>query len=77
MPPEGVKYCIDKCGISFMFAPIYHPIMSRIKKVRNSLKLKTVFNILGPLLNPSEAKYSLIGVYKKDLMKLMAETIKV
>ena len=73
--PEGVVSCIDQAGIGFMFAPRYSPHMRSIKSVRQSLKLRTVFNILGPMLNPAKAKYALIGVYTPTLMKTMGDAL--
>lgn len=73
--PKEVAKCVDEVGIGFMFAPRFSPHKKVIKKVRQSLKLVSVFNILGPLLNPAKAKYGLIGVYSPDLMQLMANAL--
>ena len=73
--PEGVATCIQEAGIGFMFAPRYSPHMKFVKGVRQSLKLRTVFNILGPMLNPARAKYGLIGVYSPKLMKTMGDAL--
>lgn len=51
-----------------MMAPIYHPAMKIVGPVRKKLKVKTVFNILGPMLNPARVPYAVVGVYKEDLV---------
>ncbi|CAD7698597.1 unnamed protein product [Ostreobium quekettii] len=75
LPPKGVAECIDKAGVGFMFAPIYHPAMKVVVPVRKSLRIRTVFNILGPMLNPARASYGLVGVFTPKLMSLMAEAL--
>lgn len=75
LAPTEVTQCIEKLGIGFCFAPNFHPTMKIIKDVRNNLRVPTCFNILGPLLNPARAEYLLIGVFKEELMNLMAEVI--
>ncbi|CAK0731729.1 hypothetical protein CVIRNUC_000035 [Coccomyxa viridis] len=73
--PEGVARCIQECGVGFMFAPRYHPAMKAVVPVRKSLKVRTAFNILGPLLNPAGAAYGLIGVYSPAIAPLMASAL--
>ncbi|KAI8555455.1 hypothetical protein RHMOL_Rhmol05G0174800 [Rhododendron molle] len=63
----GVTMCIKEAEIGFMMAPIYHPAMKIVGPVRKKLKVKTIFNILGPMLNPSQVPYAVVGVYKEDL----------
>jgi anthranilate phosphoribosyltransferase len=53
----------------------YHPAMKSVVPVRKSLKVRTAFNMLGPLLNPARAAYGLVGVYSMDIAPLMAETL--
>ncbi|GMH38352.1 hypothetical protein BSKO_06236 [Bryopsis sp. KO-2023] len=73
--PESISRCLDSAGVAFMFAPRYHPAMKAIVPVRRKLKVRTAFNILGPMLNPADAPYGLIGVYSTDLMPLMANSL--
>lgn len=62
---------MNEAGIGFMMAPIYHPAMKVVSPVRKKLKVKTVFNILGPMLNPARVPYAVVGVYSKDLVSLL------
>ena len=73
---KTVKNCLNETGLCFLMAPLYHTAMKNVAKVRNHLKIKTIFNILGPLINPANADRQLIGVYEKKLMLPMAETLK-
>ena len=57
-------------------APLYHSAMKNVANVRNNLKVKTIFNILGPLINPANADMQLIGVYDKELLQPIAECLK-
>ncbi len=63
---------IDKCGIAFMFAPNHHPAMKHAMPVRKELRIKTIFNILGPLTNPAKAQTILLGVYGAELAEKLA-----
>ncbi|PCJ18171.1 MAG: anthranilate phosphoribosyltransferase [Candidatus Cloacimonadota bacterium] len=76
MPSDLVKKCVEEIGLGFLFAPNYHPAMKHVMPVRKSLKLRTVFNMLGPLLNPCMVKMQVIGVYDKSLTSLMANVLK-
>ncbi|KAL6973206.1 DNA topoisomerase 2-associated protein pat1 [Sarracenia purpurea var. burkii] len=73
--PEGVRRCVKSAGIGFMMAPIYHPAMKIVSPVRKKLKVKTVFNILGPMLNPARVPYAVVGVYKEDMVYKMAKAL--
>lgn len=66
---------LDACGFTYLFAPHYHPAMKAIAPVRSALGVRTVFNILGPLMNPAEPAYHLLGAYSPAIAKLMAETL--
>ena len=74
--PREMERCLSEAGIGFMFAPRYHPAMKAVVPVRRSLKVRTAFNILGPMLNPARVPYALVGVYSKDIQKLMADALK-
>jgi len=74
--PEIVKKCIEKVGIGFMFAPVFHPAMKHALGPRKELGIRTVFNILGPLTNPAEAKAQIVGIYSPDLTEKIAQTLK-
>jgi anthranilate phosphoribosyltransferase len=73
--PAGSARCIEEAGITFMFAPRFHPAMRAVVPVRRALGVRTAFNVLGPMLNPAGAKYGLVGVYNTSLAKLMAEAL--
>ncbi len=73
--PEEVREVIEKIGIGFMFAPKFHPAMKYVMPVRRSLKMKTVFNILGPLTNPANAKSHVLGVFDKKLIQPLVEVM--
>jgi anthranilate phosphoribosyltransferase len=62
-------------GFTFLFAPHYHPAMKEVAPVRRALGVRTVFNLLGPLTNPAEPPFSLIGAYSADAARLMADTL--
>lgn len=74
-PPAGVEACLKKAGIAFMFAPSFHPAMKNVVPVRKALGVRTVFNILGPLLNPAAASRMVIGVYAEEIVPLMAHAL--
>lgn len=76
LPPEEVKKCIERAGIGFMFAPLFHPAMKHAMPTRRELKIRTVFNILGPLTNPANAKCHVLGVFHKELAPVMAKVLK-
>ncbi|KAF6146479.1 hypothetical protein GIB67_037779 [Kingdonia uniflora] len=75
MDPERVKRCVEEVGIGFMMAPKYHPAMKIVGPVRKKLKVKTVFNILGPMLNPARVPFAVVGVYREELVIKMAKAL--
>ncbi|KAF4349046.1 hypothetical protein F8388_008793 [Cannabis sativa] len=75
LEPKGVSSCVKEAGIGFMMAPTYHPAMKLVRSVRKKLKVKTVFNILGPMLNPAKVPYAVVGVYTEDLVLKMAKAL--
>ena len=66
---------LEQCGFTFLFAPYYHPAMKAIAPVRAALGVRTVFNILGPLVNPAEPAFHLIGAYSAPVARLMADAL--
>ncbi|HSN72393.1 MAG TPA: anthranilate phosphoribosyltransferase [Steroidobacteraceae bacterium] len=68
----GAGECLDATGFTFLFAPHFHPAMKAIAPVRQALGVRTVFNILGPLTNPAEPPYHLIGAYDLEVAELIA-----
>ncbi len=76
MNPIKVQESIEKEGIGFMFAPVFHPAMKYAIDPRKEIGIRTVFNLLGPLTNPASAKAQLLGVYDGDLVARMARVLK-
>ncbi|KAA9025773.1 anthranilate phosphoribosyltransferase [Niallia endozanthoxylica] len=75
LPSERIEEIIEEVGIAFLFAPNVHPKIKRIQKVRKDLGIPTVFNLLGPLMNPVELDTQFLGVYRRDLAKMFAEVL--
>src|SRR5207247_1451927 len=75
MEPLRVQESIERIGIGFMFAPAFHPAMKRVAPVRRELGIRTVFNLLGPLINPARVDAQLVGVYSPELVPLIAEVL--
>ena len=67
-PPEAVEKTIEEIGIGFMFAPAFHPAMKYASEPRREIGIRTVFNVLGPLTNPANAKGQVLGVYDAKLV---------
>lgn len=70
--PDVVQKCVEEVGIGFMFAPHFNPAMKYVGPVRKELGFRTIFNVLGPLSNPSRAKTMLVGVYNPMLTEVIA-----
>jgi anthranilate phosphoribosyltransferase len=73
--PEEAKQAVEKKNMTFLFAPLYHSSMKNVASVRKELGFRTVFNILGPLINPMQAKRQVIGVYSLEKAKVMAAAL--
>jgi anthranilate phosphoribosyltransferase len=71
----GVAECIEKAGMGFMFAQVFHPAMKYVAPVRKEIGIRTVFNILGPLTNPAGAEHMLLGVPNEELGKKIAAVL--
>ena len=76
MSKETVKKCLAEVGIAFLFAPNWHPAMRHVMPARRQLARKTIFNILGPLVNPCQVKFQLVGVYDKRWLLPLAEVFR-
>lgn len=75
MSPEAAYRCLQQTNLTFLFAPKYHSGVRHAMPVRTTLKTRTIFNILGPLLNPAQPQVQLLGVYDPALCRLMAEAL--
>lgn len=75
LPPARVVACLEEVGIAFLFAPAMHSAMKYVQIVRRDLRLRTVFNLLGPLTNPAHASCQVVGVYAADLVEKLAEAL--
>ena len=75
LPPARVADCLKEVGIAFLFAPAMHSAMKYVQPARRELRLRTVFNLLGPLTNPAHASAQVVGVYSDDLVEKLAEAL--
>lgn len=73
--PEQVESLLNEVGICFLYAQKYHTSMKHVASIRKELGIRTVFNILGPLTNPTSPQYQLLGVYSEALVEPMAEVL--
>ncbi len=73
--PKQLFQCLHEVGISFLYAPFYHPALKKMAAVRKGFRLPTTFNMLGPLLHPAKVGYALIGVGKEEMLPLLCEII--
>ncbi len=76
LTPDQVGECIDETGLGFMFAPAHHSAMKHVIGARKEMGVRTIFNMLGPLTNPAEAPFQVVGVFNKDLGPVFAEVLK-
>lgn len=75
LPPAATEKLYARTGFAFLFAPLYHPSMKAVAKIRGELGIRTIFNILGPLLNPARVKRQLVGVFNPSLLDLYADSL--
>ncbi len=73
--PSRVEECINKIGIGFLFAPMFHPAMKHAGKTRAELGIRTIFNMIGPITNPAGVKKQLIGTYHPSVATRLAGTV--
>ena len=67
---DYLKRCLDNAGICVLHAPLFHPAMKNVAPVRRDLGVKTFFNMLGPMVNPSFPKHQLLGVFSLEILRL-------
>jgi anthranilate phosphoribosyltransferase len=78
MPPEGFRRCVKEAGIGFLFAPNYHPAFKAVAGVRKNLAAaghRSIFNLIGPLLNPARPQCQLVGISDRSLCPAFAEIL--
>lgn len=76
-PPEKVQAAVSEVGITFLFAPGWHPAMKSVVPIRKTLKVRTVFNLLGPLVNPLPITGQVMGVFDNTLVDIVSEALKI
>ncbi|MBN8461137.1 MAG: anthranilate phosphoribosyltransferase [Verrucomicrobia bacterium] len=78
LPVDGFRRCLEKAGVGFMFAPAYHPAFKAVANVRKELAsrgVRTIFNLIGPLLNPARPECQLVGVFAREWCPAFAEIL--
>ncbi len=75
LPPARLAVSLEEIGITFLFAPAVHSAMKYVQSARRELRLRTVFNLLGPLTNPAHASAQIVGVYSVALVEKLAEAL--
>jgi anthranilate phosphoribosyltransferase len=75
LPTAVLAACLEEVGIAFLFAPTMHTAMKYVQPARRELRLRTIFNLLGPLTNPARASAQVVGVYSLDLVEKLAEAL--
>jgi anthranilate phosphoribosyltransferase len=73
--PREAEELLKRTRFVFLFAPLYHPAMKRVMPIRKTLGIRTIFNILGPLINPASPRRLVVGVFAKSFAKLVAEAL--
>ncbi len=75
LPTTRIAACLQETGIAFLYAPAMHSAMKYVQPARRELRLRTVFNLLGPLTNPARASAQVVGVYSAELVEKLAEAL--
>src|SRR5579863_3274346 len=75
LSPQRAAQCLREIGICFLYAPDLHSSMKQVQRVRRELRLRTMFNLLGPLTNPAHASGQVVGVYALDMVEKLAEAL--
>jgi anthranilate phosphoribosyltransferase len=76
LPTAVLAACLEEVGMVFLFAPSMHSAMKYVQPARSELRLRTIFNLLGPLTNPAHASAQVVGVYAVDLVEKLAEALR-
>lgn len=76
LPFEKTEEILKKIGIAFLFAPHVHPKLKKVNAVRKQLKIPTVFNYIGPLTNPIDLDYQLLGINRRDILESITQVLK-
>jgi len=75
LDPKSAGQCLERTGFTFLFAPHYHPAMKQLGQVRRALGVRTVFNLLGPLTNPAQPPFHVIGAWSEEVADSMARCL--
>ena len=75
LPASATEEQFRETGFAFLFAPLYHPSMKAVASIRRELGIRTLFNLLGPLINPAKVKRQFIGVFDPSVMELYADVL--
>jgi anthranilate phosphoribosyltransferase len=75
LSPDRAAQCLHEVGICFLYAPDLHPSMKQVQKIRRELRMRTMFNLLGPLTNPARASGQVVGVYALEMVEKLAEAL--
>ena len=76
LEPARASAVLRETGIVFLFAQVHHPAMRHVGKVRSQIKMRTIFNLLGPLASPARVKHQLVGIYDRKWLRPYAEALK-
>ncbi len=76
MPMDQVERCVNELGLGFCFAPLFHPSMRHAAPARKALGIRTIFNLLGPMLNPFNARHQIIGVFAAEKLHFVADLLR-
>ncbi|MFP7492690.1 anthranilate phosphoribosyltransferase [Terribacillus saccharophilus] len=75
LPPGEMTHLLEENGIAFLFAPHVHPGLKQVMQLRKVLRIPTIFNLIGPLTNPVQLDSQLLGIYRRDMLGMMAEAL--
>ena len=77
LTPEESSMNLQEIGMAFLFAPLYHPALGKVAALRRELGVRTIFNLLGPLLNPANTPYQLLGVSSLEIQQKLAKALSI